>query len=151
MNLLEFAQPLEQNGHKILVPGSQSWASFTGCLFGKERQRKEFDCISFDVKYYSSQQETTFTVTEDELDEDSLTSLYFGRPLRQINVSVQTKINHVDNLDAFVCEVCKIFDQAFHKDDEFVKFSKPIFVMSSITYQSVDKFTIPGYILWQLN
>jgi hypothetical protein len=145
--LFFYSSAFERNGHRVLISGSQSWGSFTSELFGNEKDRGEFDLITFEVKFSDMLKDTTFSVREAEEDDESLTSVYFGRPLRQIIVSVCTKRS--DN-DILVDELCDIFDHSFQSDDEAVLCSKPKWVVSKI-HEDGDIMVIEGYYLWQLS
>ena len=142
----EYYSAFERCGHRVLRSGSQSWGSFTCELFGDEKDRGEFDLITFDVNFSGTIKKTSFTVREDEEDDESLTSVYFGRPLRQLKVSVNTQRSDTNLL---VDKLCMIFDKLFQADDESVKYSKPKWVISKIE-EGENDMRIEGYFLWQL-
>jgi len=107
---------------------TQTWAGFIGSVFSRSESHNEFDIVEFHFTEDIVNDNNCDFEREDDIDDDSLTSVYYGRVLeRTIFYFPKTNI-----LKDQLIYIKKIINNFFAEKDRN-KFTEPILVISEIT------------------
>ncbi|CAH6419375.1 Hypothetical protein HVR_LOCUS580 [uncultured virus] len=118
----------------IINSKTQTWGSFTSVLFSGDDSRGEFDVLEFVFDL-----DTDNPIQEDEEDDDSLDSAYFGRPIDHTTFHLIKTPKLEDKLQCIKNMLPSFFSRTGKN-----KLSEPILIISNI-----DDNTIDAYYIWQ--
>ena len=154
-------EEVENFGHRSIIKfQTQTWASFTGILFGGEKLRREFDRLCFvfgekipeDLKSRSDEKgmereikysKGVIKVQVDDLS-DSLESAYFGRTIRCTTCLLPPP--SVDTAKAMLTSISEILLEVYPAESQ--KFSTPLLVICDT--EVIDKaIVIHACYLWE--
>jgi len=142
---------LAQNGHHSLMGVRwQSWGGFTGALFREKGPRGEFDVLD---AFFSLPPGEPARVEWSE-DDRSLTSAYFGRPLKVATLHLHRvpddrECNYGCELQDLLDELNPLLPRVYEEHGEAALHCDPILVIQSITLDENMHHYLAAYFVWQ--